>query len=50
MSESEIGISLSEAQTKEGKYDWLGAIDCYKKAESIVSAARAKPKTVQKNP
>lgn len=38
MSESEIGIILNEAQTKEGKYDWRGAIDCYKKAESVVSS------------
>jgi len=36
-SESEIGIILRGAQTREGTYDWLEAIDCYKKAEIAVS-------------
>lgn len=35
---SEIGIILSGAQAKEGKCDWLGAIDCYKKVELAVSS------------
>jgi KaiC/GvpD/RAD55 family RecA-like ATPase len=38
MLKSEIEIILSEAQTKERKYDWLGAIKNYRKVASAVSS------------
>lgn len=38
MSESRIKAIVSRARTKQRNHDWLGAVDCYTKAESVVSS------------
>jgi KaiC/GvpD/RAD55 family RecA-like ATPase len=38
MSESRTEVILGQAKARERKHDWLGAIDCYTKSESVISS------------